>query len=84
MYTDYMMNAKDVKDYEKYERTIKTIQKRFKTYGYQRVKTSTFEQYDLYSKVISSIHQNEMIKVIAKMGKCSFFDLMEQSQLQDK
>ena len=64
-----MMNAKDVKDYEKYERTIKTIQKRFKTYGYQRVKTSTFEQYDLYSKVISSIHQNEMIKVIAKNGE---------------
>lgn len=69
MYTDYMTNTKDIKDYEKYERTIKTIQKRFKTYGYQRVKTSTFEQYDLYSKVTSSINQNEMIKVIARSGE---------------
>lgn len=64
-----MTNTKDIKDYEKYERTIKTIQKRFKTYGYQRVKTSTFEQYDLYSKVTSSINQNEMIKVIARSGE---------------
>ncbi len=69
VYTDYMMNPKDVKDYEKYERTIKTIQKRFKTYGYQRVKTSTFESYDLYSQVGGAINQKEMIKVIARSGE---------------
>ena len=58
-----------MKDYEKYERTIKTINKRFSTYGYKRIKTSTFEQYDLYSKVKSSINQNEMIKVIDQNGQ---------------
>ena len=65
------MNDQNVKDYEKYERTIKTINKRFKTYGYKRIKTPMFEQYDLYSKVKSSINQNEMIKVIDQTGEVS-------------
>jgi len=56
-------------DSEKFERTIKTINKRFTTYGYKRIKTSAFEQYDLYSKVKSSINQNEMIKVIDHTGQ---------------
>lgn len=54
---------------EKFERTIKTINKRFTTYGYKRIKTSAFEQYDLYSKVNSSINQNEMVKVIDRTGE---------------
>ncbi len=54
---------------EKFERVIKTINKRFTTYGYKRIKTSAFEQYDLYSKVKSSINQNEMIKVIDHTGQ---------------
>lgn len=69
MYTDYRMNDENVKDYEKYEQAINTIHKRFKTYGYKRIKTSTFEQYDLYSKVKSSLDQNEMIKVIDRTGE---------------
>ena len=69
MYTDYKMNDKNVKEYEKHERIIKTINKRFITYGYKQIKTSTFEQYDLYSKVKSSINQNEMIKVIDHTGQ---------------
>ncbi|WP_318614039.1 ATP phosphoribosyltransferase regulatory subunit [Sporosarcina sp. YIM B06819] len=56
-------------DSEKVERIIKTINKRFTTYGYKRIKTSAFEQYDLYSKVNSSINQNEMIKVIDATGQ---------------
>ncbi|WP_342515072.1 ATP phosphoribosyltransferase regulatory subunit [Sporosarcina sp. FSL K6-1522] len=56
-------------DNEKVERIIKTINKRFTTYGYKRIKTSAFEQYDLYSKVKSSINQNEMIKVIDQTGQ---------------
>lgn len=56
-------------DNEKVERMIKTINKRFTTYGYKRIKTSAFEQYDLYSKVNSSINQNEMIKVIDHTGQ---------------
>ncbi len=54
---------------EKFERIIKTIHKRFTTYGYKRIKTSAFEQYDLYSKVNSSINQNEMVKVIDRTGE---------------
>lgn len=68
MYTDYKMNDENVKDYERFEQAINTIQKRFKTYGFKRIKTSTFEQYDLYSKVKSSLDQNEMIKVIDRNG----------------
>lgn len=68
MYTDYRMNDKNVKDYQKYERTIKTIQKRFKTYGYERIKTPTFEMYDLYSTVTSSINQKEMVKLVDRSG----------------
>jgi ATP phosphoribosyltransferase regulatory subunit len=58
-----------LRDSEKFERIIKTINKRFTTYGYKRIKTSAFEQYDLYSKVNSSINQNEMIKVIDHTGQ---------------
>lgn len=54
---------------ERFEKIIKTINKRFTTYGYKRIKTSAFEQYDLYSKVNSSINQNEMIKVIDHTGQ---------------
>ncbi|AOV07108.1 ATP phosphoribosyltransferase regulatory subunit [Sporosarcina ureilytica] len=64
MYTDYNANDEIVKDYQKYERMIKTINKRFKTYGYERIKTPTFEQYDMYAQVTSSINRKEMIKTI--------------------
>ncbi|QUW22863.1 ATP phosphoribosyltransferase regulatory subunit [Sporosarcina sp. Marseille-Q4063] len=69
MYNDYRMNDQNVKDYQKYERTIKTINKRFKTYGYERIKTPMFEQYDLYSQVKSSINKKEMIKIIDRTGE---------------
>jgi ATP phosphoribosyltransferase regulatory subunit len=65
------MNDQNVKDYQRYERTIKTINKRFKTYGYERIKTPMFEQYDLYSQVKSSINQKEMIKIINRTGEVS-------------
>src|SRR5690625_670536 len=63
------MNDENVKDYQGYEQMIKTIKSRFMTYGYKRIKTSAFEQYDLYSHVKSSINQNEMIKVIDQTGE---------------
>lgn len=56
-------------EHEKYEQIIDTLSKRFTTYGYKRIKTSAFEQYDLYSKVKSSINQLEMIKVIDYTGE---------------
>ncbi|PID20764.1 ATP phosphoribosyltransferase regulatory subunit [Sporosarcina sp. P3] len=56
-------------EHEKHEKIIDTLGKRFTTYGYKRIKTSAFEQYDLYSDVRTSINQNEMIKVIDYTGE---------------
>ncbi|CAM3143205.1 ATP phosphoribosyltransferase regulatory subunit [Filibacter tadaridae] len=69
MYTDYRLNDENLIDYQKYEQIILTISKRFMTYGYTRIQTPMFEQYDLYTKVTSSIHQNEMMKVIDGTGQ---------------
>lgn len=69
MCSDYKMNDENVQDYKQHEQMIKTVSDRFKTYGYQRIKTPAFEEYDLYSKVKSSINQNEMIKVIDRTGE---------------
>lgn len=68
LYTD-TANTQKLKDYQKYERMIKTINKRFKTYGYERIKTPTFELYDLYTKVKSANNQNEMVKKINRNGE---------------
>lgn len=68
LYTNYKMNDENVKDYQQHEQIIKTIKNRFMTYGYKRIKTSAFEQYDLYSQVNSSIHQSDMVKVIDRTG----------------
>ena len=56
-------------DNERYEKIIATISKRFTTYGYKRIKTSAFQQYELYTNVKSSINQNEMIKIIDYTGE---------------
>ncbi|AXH99577.1 ATP phosphoribosyltransferase regulatory subunit [Sporosarcina sp. PTS2304] len=64
MYSEILAN-----EYEKHEKIIETLSKRFTTYGYKRIKTSAFEQYDLYSNVRTSINQNEMIKVIDYTGE---------------
>lgn len=63
LYPERMLQEND-----KYERIIKTINKRFTTYGYKRIKTSAFERYDLYSKVKSATNRNEMVKVIDYTG----------------
>ena len=64
MYSEILGN-----EHEKHEKIIGTLGKRFTTYGYKRIKTSAFEQYDLYSNVRTSINQNEMIKVIDYTGE---------------
>lgn len=63
------MNDENVKDYQNHEQIIKIIKTRFMSYGYKRIKTSAFEQYDLYSQVTSSINQSDMIKVIDRKGE---------------
>jgi len=69
LYTDYSVNDENVNEYQQYDEIIQTIKKRFITYGYKRIKTSAFEDYDLYTHVNSSINQNEMIKVIDYTGE---------------
>lgn len=69
MYTDYRMNDENIQAYQIHEQIIATIKNRFQTYGYQQMRTSSFEKYDLYSQVSSSINQNEMIKVIDHTGE---------------
>ncbi|MDV6377990.1 ATP phosphoribosyltransferase regulatory subunit [Sporosarcina sp. GW1-11] len=64
MYSEILAN-----EHEKHEKIIGTLSKRFTTYGYKRIKTSAFEQYDLYSNVRTSINQNEMVKVIDYTGE---------------
>src|SRR5699024_3740917 len=48
---------------------ISTLYHRFLTYVYQQIRTSTFESYDLYSKVTMTNTQDEMYKVIEPSGK---------------
>ena len=76
MYTDYRMNDQNVKDYQKYERTIKTIKSDLKHMDMNELKHQRLNNMILYSKVISSINQKEMIKVIDRTGEVSYFDLM--------
>ncbi|SFB05071.1 ATP phosphoribosyltransferase regulatory subunit [Lentibacillus halodurans] len=45
-----------------------TIKNRFYTYGYQETKTSTFQDYDLYSSIIGTVHKQDMIKTIDPSG----------------
>src|SRR5699024_17572 len=63
------MNDNNVQDYEQQEQIIQKLSDRFVTYGYQRIKTSAFEKYELYSNVNSSINRREMIKVIDHTGE---------------
>ncbi|MFD1038292.1 ATP phosphoribosyltransferase regulatory subunit [Virgibacillus byunsanensis] len=63
-------NTKDtsVKDFEIIDDLITTLKTRFTTYGYQQVRTSTFEYYDLYTSITGTVNKDEMIKVIDPSG----------------
>ncbi|AXI07967.1 ATP phosphoribosyltransferase regulatory subunit [Oceanobacillus sp. 143] len=59
----------NVEDFQMREQLIATFINRFSTYGYKQVRTSTFEQYDLYSNITGTVNKDEMIKVIDTSGK---------------
>lgn len=67
--TVYKMDEEKTIAYEKYERMIKTMNKRFQTYGYERIKTSTFEPYDLYMSINTEMDRREMVKTINPQGE---------------
>ncbi|MDY0406821.1 ATP phosphoribosyltransferase regulatory subunit [Virgibacillus sp. 179-BFC.A HS] len=51
------------------EHLLDNLKKRFSLHGYQQIRTSTFEPYELYSNQIGTIPQASMIKVIDPSGK---------------
>jgi ATP phosphoribosyltransferase regulatory subunit len=53
---------------EKFEQVTSVLSKRFSTHGFHRVRTPAFERYDLYSKVTSSVHRKEMVKIVDPTG----------------
>ena len=55
--------------YEKKEFIQSKIKETFKTYGYRQVLTPTFEYYDLFSEMDSSMNLDDMYKLIDKNGK---------------
>lgn len=58
-----------VADFQVRENLIKKLKNRFYTYGYQQVRTSTFEDYDLYSAITGTVEKDDMIKVVDASGK---------------
>ena len=56
------------REQRKQEQLIQILRRRFKTYGYTKMKTQAFEEYDLYAKVNRSINLKKMIKVIDQTG----------------
>ncbi|ASK61416.1 ATP phosphoribosyltransferase regulatory subunit [Virgibacillus phasianinus] len=71
MYQDIFDNTNDtsVVDFSKKSYLLKKIKKRFLTYGYRQIQTSTLEQYDLYQSITGTVHPDNMIKVIDSSGK---------------
>lgn len=68
MDTTNIINNPSVDDFQNRRQLVKILKNRFNSYGYQQIRTSTFESYDLYSSVSGTIPQNEMIKTIDPTG----------------
>ncbi|MHA6253073.1 ATP phosphoribosyltransferase regulatory subunit [Oceanobacillus sp. CAU 1775] len=58
-----------VLDFYYRDQLVSIIKKRFSTYSYQQVHTSTFEDYDMYASIRNTVNKDEMIKVIDQTGK---------------
>ena len=48
---------------------IKSMKRRFSTYGYEEISTSTFEHYNLYANMNGTVNHHEMIKTIDNTGQ---------------
>lgn len=51
------------------QQLIKQMKKRFKSYGFDEIYTSTFENYDLYATMNGTVNHHEMIKTIDNTGE---------------
>ena len=61
-----IINIADV--YESQQLIIK-LKKRFSSYGYDEIKTDSFERYDLYAQLNGTVNKQEMIKTIDNKGQ---------------
>ena len=62
-----MMMSVDYNRYRQY--VIESLKRRFKTYGYEEITTSTFEHYNLYVHMNGTVNHQEMIKTIDNTGE---------------
>lgn len=60
MNVDYTRNRQHV---------IESLKRRFLTYGYEEISTSTFEHYNLYVNMNGTVNHQEMIKTIDNTGQ---------------
>ena len=51
------------------EQLIIALKKRFSSYGYDEINTSSFERYDLYAQMNGTVNLQEMIKTIDNNGQ---------------
>lgn len=58
-----------MKDFQFRQRIISTLKKRFSTYGYNQIRTPTFESYDLYTSTNGTVNKQDMIKAIDNRGQ---------------
>ncbi|WLV25113.1 ATP phosphoribosyltransferase regulatory subunit [Aciduricibacillus chroicocephali] len=59
----------NIRAYKTREQLIQTMKQRFSLHGYNQIRTSTFEPYELYINATGTIHTDEMIKMIDQDGK---------------
>lgn len=57
------------REFKERDQLISVLKQRFSLHGYEEIRTSAFEPYDLYSNDAGTIPQDEMIKVIDQSGK---------------
>jgi len=59
----------NIRAYQTREELIQKMKMRFSLYGYNQIRTSTFEPFELYVDATGTIHTDEMIKIIDRTGK---------------
>lgn len=65
----FMRTNPIVEEFQMRESLLTKIRNRFYTYGYQQVRTSTFEDYDMYSTITGTVNKDDMIKIVDASGK---------------
>lgn len=67
--TSISSNIASIEEFQIRESVTNKLKHRFQTYGYKQIRTSTFENYDMYSTIIGTVNKDEMIKTVDSSGK---------------